>query len=130
MALRGEFTVDKAVTIEGREVYILREVPAAKADPALTALVDRARRRLEEAKAALANDLAVLRDTRKRAEDAVMTKAIAEAEKQLPVPANADAEEQVRVKAKQQQLAATIAKEQLTKIAVMYSDMPVIDPIK
>jgi len=131
VALRGEYLADRTVTIDGREVILVKEVVAEKAaDPAKTALIDAARRRLEEAKAAHAQAVAILKDTRKRAEAAVMEKALAAAEKQIAVPKDVDVEEQVKIKAKQQELAGKLAKEELAKIAMMYADTPVIDPIK
>jgi hypothetical protein len=130
VALRGEYYADRAITVDGREVIVLKEVVVEKADPAKTAVMDAARRRLEEAKAAHAQATAVLKDARKRAEAAVMEKALAAAEKQLPVSKDLDVEEQVKAKAKQQELAGKLAKEELAKIAMMYADTPVIDPIK
>lgn len=131
MNLRGEFVIDRPVRIDGREVLVLKEVTAAKPlDEAKAKLIDAARKRLEIAKAAHAQAVAVLKDTRRRAEAKVMEKALAAAEKENPVPKNADAEEQIKVKAKQQELAMKMAKEELEKIAQMYADFPVIDPIE
>jgi hypothetical protein len=130
MTLRGEYIVDRPVTIDGREVLVLKEAVAAKAlEPAQAKVLDAARKRLEEAKAAHAQAVAVLKDTRKRAEKAVLEKTQAEAEKQLPVPKDADVEEQAEIKAKQQELALKLAKEELEKIAMMYADTPVTDPV-
>lgn len=129
--LRVEFIVEKPVTIDGREIVVLKEVTAAKPlEDAKAKLVDAARKRLEVAKAAHAQAVAVLKDTRKRAEKKVMEKALAEAEKQMPIPKNADAEEQIKAKAKQQELAGKLAKEEFEKIAQIYADFPVIDPIE
>ena len=131
MALRGEYIADRPVTIDGREVLVLKEVPAAKAaDPAQTKVLDAARKRLEEAKAAHAQAVAVLKDTRRRAEEAVTQKAREEAEKQVVIPKEADTEEQVKIRAKQQELALKLAKTELEKIAMMYADVPVSDPIR
>lgn len=129
--LRGEYILDKPVRLDGREVMVLKEVTAAKPlDDAKAKLIDAARKRLEVAKAAHAQAVAVLKDTRRRAESKVMEKALAAAEKEMPVPKNADAEEQIKVKAKQQELALKSAKEELEKIATMYADFPVIDSIE
>src|SRR5262245_63700493 len=55
--LRGEYVADRQITIDGREVLVLREVTAAKAlEPGPAALLDAARKRLEQAKAAHAQD--------------------------------------------------------------------------
>jgi len=129
MSLRGEYIVDKPVTFDGRDVFVLKEVTAAKAlDREQTAVLDAARRRLEEAKAAHAQAVAVLKDVRKRAEDKVLERTQAEAEKQIPVPKDTDVEEQVKIKAKQQELALKLAKTELEKIAQMYADTPVVEP--
>ena len=129
MSLRGEYIVDRPVTFDGRDVFVLKEVTAAKAlDREQTAVLDAARRRLEEAKAAHAQAVAVLKDARKRAEDKVLEKTRAEAEKQIPVPKDTDVEEQVKIKAKQQELALKLAKTELEKIAQMYADTPVVEP--
>jgi hypothetical protein len=131
MNLRGEFVIDRPVRIDGHDVLVLKEVTAAKPlDDAKAKVLDAARKRLELAKAAQAQSVAVLRDTRRRAEAKVMEKALAAAEKEMPVPKGADAEEQIKVKAKQQELALKSAKEELEKIAKMYADFPVIDPIE
>jgi hypothetical protein len=129
LAVRGEFIVDRPVTIDGREVLVLKEVVAAKAlDSEKAKVLDAARKRLEEAKAAHAQAVAVLKDTRQRAEKAVLEKTQAEAEKQIPVPKDADVEEQAKAKAKQQELALKLAKAELEKIAQMYADTPVVEP--
>ena len=131
VSLRGEFIFDKPVVVDGREVLVLKEVTAAKPlDEGKAKVIDAARKRLEVAKAAHAQAVAVLKDTRLRAEKKVMEKALAEAEKQMPVPKNIDVEEQVKIKAKQQELAGKLAKEELEKIAMQYADFPVIDPIE
>lgn len=128
--LRGEYIVEKPVTVEGREILVLKEVTAAKPlDGEKAKVIDAARKRLEIAKAAHAQAVAVLKDTRLRAEKKVMEKALAAAEKQLPVPKDTEVEEQVKIKAKQQELAGKLAKEEMEKIAMMYADFPVIDPI-
>jgi hypothetical protein len=129
MSLRGEFIVDKPITFDGRDVFVLKEVAATKElDREKAAVLDAARRRLEEAKAAHAQAVAVLKDARKRAEDAVLEKTRAEAEKQIPVPKDTDVEEQVKIKAKQQELALKLAKSELEKIAKLYADTPVVEP--
>jgi hypothetical protein len=130
VTLRGEYVVEKPVTYDGREVFVLKEVTAAKPlDEAKAKIVDAARKRLEVAKAAHAQAVSVLKDIRLRAEKKVMEKALAAAEKQIPVPKDVDVEEQVKIKAKQQELAGKLAKEELEKIAMQYADFPVIDPI-
>ena len=131
MVLRGEYIADRPVTIDGREVFVLKEAAAAKAvDPALAKVLDAARKRLEQAKADHAQAIAVLKDTRQRAEKAVLEKTQAEAEKQIPVPKDADVEEQAKAKAKQQELALKLAKAELEKIAQMYADTPVVEPTR
>lgn len=130
ISLRGEYIVEKPINYDGREVFVLKEVTAAKPlDESKAKVVDAARKRLEIAKAAHAQAVAVLKDTRLRAEKKVMERALAEAEKQLPVPKDTEVEEQVKIKAKQQELAGKLAKEELEKIAMQYADFPVIDPI-
>ena len=123
--LRGEYVVERAVTIEGKDVLVLKEVAAAKAlDPALAKLINAARARLEEAKAEYSNAVAVLVATKKKAVDAVMEKATAEAAKQVPVPDNATGEERIKAKADQDRLAEKLAKAELEKIAEMYGEVP------
>jgi hypothetical protein len=121
--LRGEFVADRRVTIDGREVLVLREVTAAKAlDPGQAALLDAARKRLEEAKAAHAQAVAVLRDVRAKAEQTITQRARAEAEKQVVIPKDADVEEQVRIRARQQELALKLAKGELDKLNTLYGE--------
>jgi hypothetical protein len=128
VSLRGEYIVDKAVTLDGREVLVLKEVAAAKAlDDGLTRLIAAARARLEEAKAQYANAVAVLVAAKKKAVDAVMARAQAEAAKQIPVPDNATGEVRIKAKQDQQQLAGKLAKSELDKIAAMYGDVPAVD---
>ena len=129
--LRGEFAVDKSIALDGRDVFVLKEVAVAKGlDREQVAVLDAARKRLEEAKAAHAQAIAVLKDTRKRAEDKVMEATRADAVKQIPIPATADVEDQIKLKAKQADLALKLAKPELEKIAMLYADTPVIEPIR
>jgi hypothetical protein len=121
--LRGEYVADRQVTIDGREVLVLRQVTAAKAlDPTQAALVDAARKRLEEAKAAHAQAVAVLRETRAKAEQTITQRAREDAEKQVVIPKDADVEEQVRIRARQQELALKLAKAELDKLNTLYGE--------
>jgi hypothetical protein len=121
--LRGEYVADRQVTIDGREVLVLREVTAAKAlDPAQAALLDAARKRLEEAKAAHAQAVAVLRETRAKAEQAITQRAREQAAKEVVLPKDADVEEQVRLRARQQELALKLAKGELDKLNALYGE--------
>jgi len=129
--LRGEYVVDRAMTIDGRDVLILKEVAAAKAlDAAAGRLINAARVRLEEAKANYANAIAVLAATKKKAVDAVMEKASAQAAKQIPVPDNAEGEQRIKAKRDQDDLAGKLAKAELDKIAEAYGDVPGVDPTR
>jgi hypothetical protein len=129
VTLRGEYVADRTVAFDGRDVVVLKEVTAVKPlDGAQAKVLDAARKRLEAAKAEHAQAVAVLKDTRKRAEDRVLEKTRAEAEKQIPVPKDTDVEEQVKIKAKQQELALKLAKAELEKIAMMYDDRQVVEP--
>lgn len=123
--LRGEYVVDRTVTVGDREVLVLKEVAAAKAlDAATTKLINAARIRLEQAKAEYANAVAVLAKAKKKAVDAVMERATAKAAKEYPVPDNAAGEERIKAKAKQQELAMKLAKDELEKIAAAYGEVP------
>jgi len=127
--LRGEYAVDRAVTVDGRDVLVLKEVSTAKALDAATAkLISAARARLEQAKAEYANALGVLAAAKKKAVDAVMERTTVEAAKQVPVPDNATGEERIKAKAEQDRLAQKLAKADLDKIAEMYGDVPGTDP--
>jgi hypothetical protein len=127
--LRGEYVVDRAITVDGRDVLVLKEVAAAKALDAATArLINAARVRLEEAKAEYSNAVAVLVAAKKKAVDAVMERTTAEAAKQVPVPDNATGEERIKAKADQDRLAQKLAKPELDKIAEMYGDVPGTTP--
>jgi hypothetical protein len=109
-------------------VLVLKEVTAAKAlDDAQTKLVNAARARLEEAKAQYANAVGVLVATKKKAVDAAMAGAQAEAAKQIPVPDNATGEVRIKAKQNQQELAGKLAKPELDKIAALYGDVPAVD---
>jgi hypothetical protein len=119
--LRGEYVADRRVTIDGKEVLVLREVTAAKdLEPGQAALLDAARKRLEEAKSAHAQAVAVLRDVRAKAEQAITQRAREQAEKQVVIPKDADVEEQVRIRARQQELALKLAKGELDKLNEQY----------
>jgi hypothetical protein len=121
--LRGEYVADRRTTIDGREVLVLRQVTAAKdLDPGQSALLDAARKRLEQAKAAHAQAVAVLRDVRAKAEQAVTQRARDEAAKQVVIPKDADVEEQVRIRARQQELALKLAKAELDKLNALYGE--------
>jgi hypothetical protein len=121
--LRGEYVADRRITIDGREVLVLREVTAAKAlEPGQSALLDAARKRLEEAKAAHAQAVAVLRDVRAKAEQAITQKAREKAEKDVVIPKDADVEEQVRIRARQQEMALKLAKGELDKLNTLYGE--------
>jgi hypothetical protein len=123
IALRGEYAVDRAVTIDGREVLVLKEVAAAPAiDPARAPLLDAARKRLEQAKAEHARAVGILREVRTKAEQDVTQKARKQAEKEVVIPKDAPVEEQVKIRAKQQELALKLAKEDLAKITALYGD--------
>jgi len=129
--LRGEYLVDRAITVDGRDVLVLKEVAVAKAlDPAVSRLINAARVRLEEAKADYANATAVLVAAKKKAVDAVMEKATAEAAKQIPVPDNADGEQRIKAKRDQDDLAGKLAKAELDKIAEAYGVIPAADPTR
>jgi len=131
VTLRGEYVVDRAVTLDGREVLVLKEVAAAKAiDPALTKVLSAARARLEEAKAEYANAVAVLATAKKKAVDAVMERATAEAAKKIVVPDNATGEERIKAKRDQEDLAGKLAKAELDRIAEAYGDVPGVDPTR
>lgn len=131
VTLRGEYAVDRAVTLDGREVLVLKEVAAAKAlDPAAAKLISAARVRLEEAKAEYANAVAVLTAAKKKAVDAVMVNATAAAAKQVPVPDNATGEERIKAKKDQDELAQKLAKAELDRIAEMYGVVPAADPTR
>ena len=131
VSLRGEYLVDRAMTLDGREVMVLKEVAAAKAlDPAQARLLNAARVRLEEAKAEYANATAVLTATKKKAVDAVMEKASAEAAKKIPVPDNAAGEERIKAKRDQDDLAGKLAKADLERIAEAYGVVPAVDPTR
>ncbi len=123
VALRGEYRVDKAVTVDGKEMLLLKEMHAAKAlDPALARVVDAARRRLETAKAEYARAVANLVEARKKAETAALEKVRGEAAKRIPVPKDASAEEQIKAKRDQDALARKLASKELEKIEASYSD--------
>jgi hypothetical protein len=129
ISLRGEYAVDRAVTIDGREVLVLKEVAAAKAlTPAQTSVLDAARKRLEVAKAEHAQAVAVLRDVRTKAEAEVTQRARAEADKQVVIPKDATVEEQVAIKARQQELALKLAKQDLEKITALYGEAMATEP--
>ena len=129
--LRGEYTVDRTVVVDGRDVMVLKEVAAAKAlDAAAAKLITAARARLEEAKAEHANAVAVLAAAKKKAVDAVMERATAEAAKQITVPDNATGEDRIKAKAEQDRLAEKLAKAELDKIAEMYGDVPTGTPVR
>ncbi|HEX3148560.1 MAG TPA: hypothetical protein VHR66_10780 [Gemmataceae bacterium] len=131
VSLRGEYLVDRALTVDGRDVLVLKEVAAAKAlDPAQSRLINAARVRLEEAKAEYANAVAVLTAAKKKAVDAVMEKAQAQAAKQIPVPENADGEQRIKAKRDQDELAGKLAKAELDKIAEAYGVVPAADPTR
>jgi hypothetical protein len=131
VSLRGEFLVDRAVSVDGRDVLVLKEVVAAKPlDPALAKLIAAARVRLEEAKADYANALSVLVAAKKKAVDAVMERATAEAAKKIPVPDNATGEERVKAKRDQDDLAGKLAKKELDQIAEAYGAIPAADPTR
>jgi hypothetical protein len=131
VSLRGEYLVDRAVTVDGREVLVLKEVAAAKAlDPAATRLINAARIRLEEAKADYANATAVLTAAKKKAVDAVMEQATVQAAKQIPVPDNAEGEQRIKAKRDQDDLAGKLAKAELDKIAEAYGVVTAADPTR
>jgi hypothetical protein len=131
ISLRGEYLVDRTVSLDGREVLVLKEVAAAKPlDPALAKLIAAARVRLEEAKAEYANAVAVLNAAKKKAVDAVMEKATAEAAKKIPVPDNATGEERIKAKRDQDDLAGKMAKKELDAIAEAYGVVPAADPTR
>jgi len=126
--LRGEFVADRRVTIDGKEVLVLREVTAAKAlEPGQAALLDAARKRLEEAKAANAQAVAVLRDVRSKAEQTITQRAREQADKEVVIPKDADVEEQVRIRARQQELALKLAKAELDKLTTLYGKAQAAD---
>lgn len=121
--LRGEYVADRRVTIDGREVLVLRQVTAAKElDPGQTALLDAARKRLEQAKAAHAQAVAVLRDVRAKAEQEITQRARDDAAKQVVIPKDADVEEQVRIRARQQEVALKLAKAEFEKLNTLYGE--------
>jgi hypothetical protein len=127
--LRGEYVVDRAIAVNGRDVLVLKEVAAATALDAATArLITAARVRLEEAKAEYANAVAALTAAKKKAVDAAMERATAEAAKQIAVPDNATGEERIKAKAEQDRLAQKLAKAELDKIAELYGDVPAASP--
>lgn len=129
--LRGEYVIDRAVTIDGHEVLVLNEVAAAKAlDDTVSRLIAAARARLEEAKAQYANAVAVLAATKKKAVDAALARTQAEAARRVPVPDNASGEERIKAKKDQDELAQKLAKPELDKIAEMYGDAPAVDPTR
>ena len=129
--LRGEYVVDRALTVDGRDVLVLKEVAAAKTlDPAAAKLISAARARLEEAKAEYSNAVAVLVAAKKKAVDAALDRTTVEAAKQIPVPDNATGEERIKAKADQDKLAQKLAKPELDKIAEMYGDVPAVDPTR
>lgn len=131
VTLRGEYTVDRAVTLDGREVLVIKEVAAAKGlDPAMAKLISAARVRLEEAKAEYANAAAVLAKAKQKAVDAVTASGTAEAAKQIPVPDNATGEERIKAKKDQQELAQKLAKAELDRIAEAYGVVPAADPTR
>jgi hypothetical protein len=131
VSLRGEYLVDRAVSVDGRDVLVLKEVNAAKPlDPALAKLIAAARVRLEEAKADYANALSVLVAAKKKAVDAVMERATAEAAKQVPVPDNATGEERIKAKRDQDALAGKLAQKELDQIAEAYGAIPAADPTR
>jgi hypothetical protein len=127
--LRGEFAVDRAATVDGRETLILKPVTVAKALDAATAkLVTAARVRLEEAKAEYANAVAILAAAKKKAMDAALAKASVEAAKRIPVPDNATGEERIKAKRDQDDLAQKLAKADFDKIAEYYGNVPGTEP--
>jgi len=129
--LRGEYIVDRALTVDGRDVLVLKEVaPAKTLDPAAAKLISAARARLEEAKAEYSNAVAVLVAAKKKAVDAALDRTTVEAAKQIPVPDNATGEERIKAKADQDKLAQKLAKPELDKIAEMYGDVPAVDPTR
>ncbi len=131
VSLRGEYVVDRAVTLDGREVLILKEVAPAKAlDAAVAKLISAARARLEEAKAQYANAVAVLVAAKKKAVDAALARTQAEAARQIPIPDNATGEERIKAKKDQDELAQKLAKADLDKIAEMYVVPPAVDPTR
>ena len=131
VSLRGEYVVDRAVTLDGREVLVLKEVAAAKAlDDAVARLISAARARLEEAKAQYSNAVAVLVAAKKKAVDAALARTQAEAARQIPVPDNATGEERIKAKKDQDELAQKLAKPDLDKIAEMYGDVPAVSPTR
>jgi hypothetical protein len=131
VSLRGEYLVDRAVSVEGKDVLVLKEVAAAKPlDAAVARLISAARARLEEAKADYANAFAVLTAAKKKASDAVMERATAEAAKQIAVPDNATGEERIKAKVDQENLAGKLAKKELDEIAEAFGTLPAADPTR
>ena len=129
--LRGEYVVDRALTVDGRDVLVLKEVAPAKAlDPAAAKLISAARARLEQAKAEYSNAVGVLATAKKKAVDAALARTTVEAAKQIPVPDNATGEERIKAKADQDKLAQKLAKPELDKIAELYGDVPAVDPTR
>lgn len=122
--LRGEFLVDRAVPVEGRDVMLLKETAPAKLEPAQAKLVDAARQRLEMAKADFATAAANLQAARKKALDTALERARAEAARQIPVAKDAPAEEQIKAQRNQDDLTAKLAREELARIEGVYSDKP------
>jgi hypothetical protein len=131
VSLRGEYVVDRTVSLDGRDVLVLKEVNAAKPlDPALAKLIAAARVRLEQAKADYANAVAVLTAAKKKAVDAVMERANVEAAKQVPVPDNATGEQRIKAKRDQDELAGKLAQKELDAIAEAYGVVPAADPTR
>jgi hypothetical protein len=123
--LRGEFAIEKAVTVDGREVLLMKSVtPAHELDAAVAKLLTVARKRLEDAKAEYANAVAVLVAAKKKAMDAALERASVEAAKKIPVPDNASGEERIKAKNDQDVLARKLAQPEIDKIVAAYGDVP------
>ena len=70
-----------------------------------------------------------MKDTRRRAERPSRRRPQAEAEKQILDSEGSRRRGADKTKAKQQELALKLAKAELEKIAMMYADVPVVDPM-